>query len=48
MIIQNLHATLWPIKQEQASLWTYVETEHASLSDLVQERHDELHGMIAS
>jgi len=44
----DIESTLRSIQEEQASLWAYVASEHAALQEFVQERHDELRGMIAS
>ena len=44
----NIEATPRSIQEEQASLWAYVSSEHAALREFVQERRDELQGMIAS
>jgi len=43
----DLESTLRSI-QEQAPLRAYVASEHAAVREFVQERHDELQGMIAS
>ena len=44
----DIGATLRSIQEEQTSFWAYVASEHAALCEFVQERHDELRGMIAS
>jgi len=43
----DLEATIRSIQEEQASLRAYVASEHVALREFVQERHDELQGMIA-
>ena len=44
---QEVQATLRSIEEEQASLRAYVENEHATLHNIVQERYDEFCGIIA-
>jgi len=44
----DLQATLRSIQEEQVSFRAYVASENTVLRDFVQERHDELHGMLAT
>jgi len=44
----DTECALRSIQEEQASLRAYVAFEHAALREFIQERHDELRGMIAS
>ena len=44
----DLQAILRSVQKEQISLRVYVASENAALRDFVQERHDELSGMLAT
>jgi len=44
----NIQDTLRSIQEEQVSLQAFVASESAALWDFVQERHDELRGLLAS
>ena len=47
-VFPYMHAIILSIQEEQASLLAYVQIEHTALHKFVQERHDELCGMIGS
>ena len=44
----DLQDTLRSIQEEQVSLGKFIASESTALRDFVQERHDELHGLLAS
>ena len=44
----NLQDTLRSIQEEQVFLQAFVASENAALRDFVQERHNELHGILAT
>ena len=47
-VITRFRPSLGQFRMKQASLRAFVATEHAAFCDFIQERHDELYGMITS
>jgi len=45
---EEVQATLRSIQEEKASLRAYVEAEHGAIHDVVQQKQNELCGMISS